>query len=161
MKTCKKCEVTSLVSSFGKDASRSDGLRIYCRACESAKNKARYNPAKTSNAYYANPAKYIARTIEWQRKNRERNLENKRAWSRANPEAQKRWVQENKEKVLLSSRTANAKARVFMSDGYIRSLLCEDEKLTPDQIPQALCDVKREQLRIVREIKKGIHDECK
>lgn len=32
-KECSKCRETKPVSAFGRDATRSDGLRIYCRAC--------------------------------------------------------------------------------------------------------------------------------
>jgi len=64
--------------------------------------------------------------------------------------------QENREQELSRMRAA----RLDMHDHYLRWLICHGSHLKPDDIPQSLIEAKREQLRILRELKKENHEEC-
>ena len=47
-KVCSKCKTEKPVAEFGKDRSRSDGLRSYCRQCQRDYDKSKNNPPRTT-----------------------------------------------------------------------------------------------------------------
>lgn len=47
MKTCKKCLKTLDIGNFSKDASKKDGLDIYCKCCVKEKSKSHYVKNRT------------------------------------------------------------------------------------------------------------------
>lgn len=75
-KYCKKCDTTKSVSEFHKDATKKDGLNIYCRQCRSQASKERYE------------------------KNKERLKKDATAWREKNPDYLKKCMRclENKPK---------------------------------------------------------------
>lgn len=63
IKTCSSCKQTLPLSSFGKDVSRPDGLKSYCKTCRSKKGK-KYNSRpeiKERNAAYQR--KYYKKSV--------------------------------------------------------------------------------------------------
>ena len=61
-KTCPSCEEVKEIHFFGKDSSRSDGLRYHCKVCNNSKSSM------------------------WQKENRARKNEYQRNWNKENPE---------------------------------------------------------------------------
>jgi hypothetical protein len=88
-KRCPKCGETKPFPDFGKDRSRKDGHRVWCRECERKNLKS------------------------WRARNIEQFLETDRAWKRANPEKvrenRRRTSEKNYEQVMV--RNARARAR--------------------------------------------------
>lgn len=57
MKTCPKCKSVKDNNCFGKNKSRKDGLRCYCKECESLYAKSQY--AKNPDKYIESTNKYL------------------------------------------------------------------------------------------------------
>lgn len=133
MKTCSKCKQLLPKEAFGKHAYRKDGLNYACKDCNRQYNR-QYSAGET---YKAQKAKY--RSAHRGRRNAECVV----------------WRENNREKGKIYA----ARTRAKLPDGLIRRRLCEKTFLTPADIPQALVEAKREQLRILRELKKEQHHE--
>ena len=54
MKQCSKCKKRKDESKFGRNRTRADGLRIWCRECESAYARERYEKKRGSVKKYNN-----------------------------------------------------------------------------------------------------------
>lgn len=50
-KVCRSCKVRRVISQFGKNCSKADGLNIYCRPCKSAVAKKRYESGEVSRRF--------------------------------------------------------------------------------------------------------------
>ena len=79
---CPKCGSIKPMSEFYKEASRRDGVRYWCKVCERALAKARYE---------AEPEKYRARQQTYRAANREQIRARQRAFRDANPEQVRAW----------------------------------------------------------------------
>jgi len=71
MKTCKKCGVCKPKAEFQKRSQMKDGLCIYCKQCEKARDASRY---------IATREVHLVRVKEWHETNRETSLLRKRNW---------------------------------------------------------------------------------
>ncbi|NNM44518.1 hypothetical protein [Knoellia koreensis] len=62
LKTCPRCESTLDRSAFGKDRTRADGLRVYCRPCSAAivRERAEREPETARRENRAAVARYYA-----------------------------------------------------------------------------------------------------
>jgi len=125
-RVCSKCKVDKTFDSFGKDASKKQGIRSQCNIC----NK------EAANAWReANPEKVKAATKAWYEANPEKAKARSKAWREANPERLK----------------AIRKAYVNrLTDAYVAGLLA----INRDQCPQELIELKRINVLITREIRK-------
>lgn len=79
MRTCKRCKIEKEDDQFGKLKCNKDGINPRCRlcCCDSVKR------SKKSDESIAKKKIYVA---EWQRKNREKRLEQSRSWYERNLE---------------------------------------------------------------------------
>jgi len=69
MKTCKKCGAEKPIEEFGKDSSKPDKRRIYCRECAAG---------FTRSAYFKNPSIFKDRVNKWKKENPEADARYKR-----------------------------------------------------------------------------------
>jgi hypothetical protein len=107
-KKCTKCKAHKLLTEFGKDKTRADGLQYTCRACTQSANKEWYAANKdrrriTIDRYrQENPEAVKQRNLAWREANKDHVKATQKAYSEANKEAQKayraQWHQENKER---------------------------------------------------------------
>jgi hypothetical protein len=126
-KKCSKCGETKLVSEFGKNKIRKDGLQFYCKVCRSTAKPIEILPDgmkkctkcgeiklldefsstknKNGRTYKQSQCKKCTNecTKEWNKYNKEKILENSRKYRERNPEKAKesemKWKQNNLEKV--------------------------------------------------------------
>lgn len=96
VKTCTKCGVEKDAAEFSKLSKSPDGMQRHCKLCKleyqrnNPKRKASVDKYRAANkavciqrskdSQAKNRAYYSAKSIKWQKDNRERNLENKRKW---------------------------------------------------------------------------------
>jgi len=99
MKTCSKCGVEKPVNEFQERPDTKDGLRSECKACISARNKARY---------YANAEQVKAKQREWNARNKDKKREAGRKWALENPDkvkaSHKKWAANNPDKARAKIR---------------------------------------------------------
>jgi hypothetical protein len=90
---------------------------------------------------------------------REYQREYQREYRQANKESHKelckKWVTNNRERMREILRRSSAKGREACSDTYVKGRLIKGSSLKFADIPQGLVEVKRLQLLIKRELKKG------
>lgn len=161
MKTCKDCEQTLPAEAFVPNPKGRGGLQPYCRKCQAARSRAWAAANREANlarkrAYYEEnkqalltqqKAYYEAnkqRILEAQRKTPQENRAHVKAWVQANPDKRREMLRSQRERLL---------------DSYVRRRLVDGTTLKPAEIPQGLIDAKREQLRILRELRKDDHEE--
>lgn len=146
MKTCSKCGETKPLDAFHKRPDRPIGVRPKCRACEALAQKA-----------YA--AKNLPKLAAARRRYDKDNPEKKKR-SRAVDYEQNRDSYIRRAKIWAQQNTANRQAICAknqalqikeLSDLYVRRLLCRRGSI--DAVPQALIELKREQLRLWRLIR--------
>lgn len=77
MKYCNCCKQTLELSSFSKDKTKPDNLKIYCRSCSNAKKKA---------WSIKNKEKVQAYDKEWQASNKHKKNANYKKWQQTNKE---------------------------------------------------------------------------
>ena len=129
-KTCTKCQQLLPLEAFAKDAGHADGLRSNCRTCQAAA-LSRWREANRD------------RTIAYQRAKRAADPEKEKAYIRA-------WKLAHPERVSAADRAR----RDRLPDDYVRGLIGKHAPgIDSDQIPQALIDLKRSQLKLLRLIK--------
>lgn len=168
LKMCWCCDTKKTISDFKPTRQSWDGFNSKCRPCENAYKRAweennpskvtlykavtnekrsverRRNPDKTKSADKAHYRKYkhqqlaYARTYQKRPEVRARQNEARRVAYQKNLEASR---QKNREKI--------AKVVLTMSDGYVAELM----GMRIRDVPKELIDLKREHLRLVRELK--------
>lgn len=79
-KKCSKCATVKPLSAYHKDKARYDGVCVYCKPCESKRNKERY---------YKYIDKERARSKKYRKLNPEKCREANDKWVRNNPEKRK------------------------------------------------------------------------
>ena len=112
VKTCSKCNEEKPLEFFGKDAQRKDGLRLHCKACAVAHDKAwreanKEKKAAINKAYReANKEKEAAYSKAYWEANKEKEAARNKAYRDANKEKvaarNKAYRDTNKEKVAAS-----------------------------------------------------------
>lgn len=68
-KICSACQTEKTIEDWGRNAARKDGLSVYCKECNSIKQRAYYEKAKTVR---------LAKSKKWAEANRERAREQSR-----------------------------------------------------------------------------------
>lgn len=140
LKRCSACRSWEPFSCFSKNRAAKDRMCNQCKQCSkrtSAEHKAR-NPDYNK---------------EWYARNRRQRSEYGKKWAASNRERVRQnwviWYGANSEKVL-----GRIKGEIdSMSDGYIKYLLQAGSGMRFDDVPSALIDAKRFQLRITRLLK--------
>ena len=122
MKTCAKCGETKPHSEWGKDASRYDGLRRMCKACDRQRAKRQYARTKEARAkyfaqrYVENRAEMVARSKRYRAANAEKIAKYQRQYRQENKAEIRQytnaWRDKNRERYreLMQRRRAREKA---------------------------------------------------
>lgn len=171
MKTCTKCHTTKPLTEFHANRKTRDGLQQWCKTCRSAHAKATHNPDK-NRAYRAENADAIrARKQAYLAANREKEYARIERWAKANPEkahaikrrhAEKHGDRDIKrlQQFIAAHPDRKNMGRKELRDAYVAYVMTRRSKLLePTDIPQGLIEAKREQLRILRELRKEDHEE--
>ena len=148
MKTCPQCRQSLDELLFSKNSHKPDGLQSWCKACKSSHHKKTYNPCKEHEAWLKKRTKTLQRMAEQYALN-----------PTAGREKAKAWRNENQEKDFATKRRYRVSQCKNMTDEYVKKLLTQGTTLTAAEIPNELINVKREQLRILRELRKADHEE--
>lgn len=94
MKTCIRCHKEKPEFNFGKSSMRKSGLMFWCKECEAARCKEKYERRKQTQ---------LVKAKAWRDANKERFTASILAWREQNPERLKTiykdWAQRNKDKV--------------------------------------------------------------
>lgn len=165
-KTCTKCGEEKAEREFYMQPGRMQRAAA-CKKCEAARKAAwqkvnAENHRKSCRKWHnSNLEKSRASSLAWYRANIVKARANGARWSKNNPErCRKRtakWRAANIEKARASAlKWGNASTR-SMSDGYVKSLLCERNTLSTKEVPDSLARLKRAQIKLLREVKK--HDD--
>ncbi|MCK6401286.1 MAG: hypothetical protein L6Q74_05150 [Sphaerotilus natans subsp. sulfidivorans] len=171
MKTCTKCGETKERAAFHAHARSPDGLQTWCKACRSAHAKATYDPAKASAYNTAHKDEIRARKHAYLQENREKERERIKRWARANPDKahaiKRRYAEKHGDRDLLRLKQFVAEnpeckniRRKELRDAYVAYVMTRRSKLLkPEDIPQDLIDLKRQQLKLLRELKEIKHED--
>jgi len=128
VRKCTFCGNFKKIDEFYK--TKRDNITTECKACLSDRGK---------TGYRKNPERVIARSIEWQKNNRE--LQN---------EINRKSYKKHREK-----RLKHLKKRVdFLYDPYIKRLIISNFGIERDEITDDMIELKKTELIITREIKK-------
>jgi hypothetical protein len=177
-KTCKTCNEEKPLDLFSKEKRNSDGHAGQCRKCLSIYVKNYYlnnkeNIKKKSSTYYAKNKEKIneSNNLRYQ-KNKTRYTEIQKKWIENNPEKvkgyrktsninrlgkykdiQKLWVINNLEAVKEYRKTLKKFNSENLTDSYVRGILQKRTQISGGDLPQELVEVKRVQILINREIR--------
>jgi hypothetical protein len=167
MKECTKCGETKERSEFHANAKNSDGLQFWCKGCRSACAKKTYCPAKAREYRAEKKAEIRSRKQAYLQNNRDKEKARIQLWIRANPEKAlaikhrysrkhgdrdllrlKQFVAENPERKNAGRKELRAK--------YVARVMARRSKLLkPTDMPMALIDLKRQELKLLRELKRA------
>jgi hypothetical protein len=129
MKTCSKCKMTKPYSEFQKNKRMKDGFCSPCKACESLRRKASYDPEVNSEKYNKNKEKYLAQQKVYYTNNIDRIRETSKMYYQSN---KSKWLEMGwKQKGILNKEglpftlsdfeelasTAEYKCQICGSDG--------------------------------------------
>ncbi|WP_157119062.1 hypothetical protein [Azohydromonas lata] len=184
MKTCTKCKETLPLDVFARDSQRAGGLRLRCKSCDNERRRSwtKANPERTRIASKRKNAARDAARVE-ARTNKLAALppDKKKcpqcasiyplaefpvdktkssghtSWCRnCYRHAWRSNYQEHAPKRRAQQRQETAE----LSDGYVRRKLIRDSGIQPGDVPQALIDLKREHLRLLRQLRKDKDENC-
>lgn len=170
MKACTKCGELKERTEFHAYARRADGLQQWCKACKSVHAKATHDTEKQREYRAVNAAVIRDRKRAYLQANREKERARIKRWARANPEKaraiKRRYAEKHGDKDWLRLQQFVAKnpnrknmGRKELRDGYVAYVMTRRSKLlTPQDIPQALIDLKRQQLKLLRELERMKHE---
>ena len=156
MKTCTKCKIQKEKEKFRIKKESKDGLRPWCRECESQYRK---DNREKENKRYAEWAKknheqVITKSKEYRENNKDKINELHKKWSKENKdrvyEYRKKWRDNNIEK----QKAIDKKACETMSDFYISNMIVKYTNLNRTDIPKEIIELKRIQLKITRELRR-------
>lgn len=105
--------------------------------------------------YEENKEAILAKQRVYYEQNRERIINRNRKPPEENRAHVKAWVEANPEK----RRAMLQRQRDRMINSYVRRLLIKGTNLSTTDLPQGIINAKREQLRILRELRKEDHEE--
>lgn len=171
MKTCTKCGEIKERTAFHANKKTADGLQQWCKTCRSAHSKATYDPAKARAYKQANAGAIRARKQAYKAANRDAELARIDRWHRANPdkvrEYKRRHAAKHGDRDLLRLQRFVAEnperknmGRKELRDSYVAFVITRrSATLKPDDIPQALIDLKRQQLKLLRELERTNHED--
>jgi hypothetical protein len=171
IKTCTKCNSTKPLAEFHANRKMRDGLQCWCKACRSSHAKATHDP-DAHRAYRAQNAHAIrVRKQAYFAANREKEQARSERWGKANPDRaraiKRRHAEQHGDRDIKRLQQFIAEhpdrknmGRKELRDPYVAYVMARRSKLLePTDIPQGLIDAKREQLRILRELRKEDHEE--
>ena len=171
MKACTKCGEVKGTTEFHANARSADGLQCWCKVCRSTYAQARHNPDK-ARAYRADNATRIqARKQAYLQNNREKERARIQRWARANPEKaraiKRRYSEKHGDRDWLRlqqfvSENPDRKnmGRKELCDKYVADVMTKRSTLLQRaDIPQALIDLKRQQLKLLRELERTKHED--
>lgn len=142
-KVCSRCKEKKALTEFGVNKQSRDGCQGKCKLCanELASIYRKNNPDKVRES----KNKWIKENLEVEKIRRKKRFQ---IWS-SNPENREKqikkvveWQKNNREKFNANSRLQTH----YLSDSYVRKQL----KLTKDQAPPELIELKRTHLQITR-----------
>lgn len=133
---CKQCKKRK----NEKDYYKNQGLK--CKDC--IKRIAREYKAKNKNRKKITDAKYY-------KNNKSVFIENNKRFLSNNPEYAKDYADKNKDRISIRNKKYTKEYTRHLSDYYVNSLYRKVNKINLDE---SLIPIKREQLKIKREIKK-------
>ena len=94
MKTCTKCKIEKPFEAFYASSTHKSGYVSWCKACESERNKAKFNSRKDA---------HLAKAKEWRDSNKDKQTAAIQAWRESNPERTaamyRDWAERNRDKV--------------------------------------------------------------
>jgi hypothetical protein len=154
-KTCSKCKQLLPLTDFCLRARHSAGLKSACRECELTRQRLRRQKQPFRDWQKNYDASHRTEKADRSRKYYKEHLEvlkdKAKQRRKENPGLGRGWWEANPDKIkLYYTRQQDA-----LPDSFIRKILCHKNSLTAADIPDGLVQAKREQLRIIREIKKG------
>jgi 5-methylcytosine-specific restriction endonuclease McrA len=142
MKKCNKCEEWKDLSDFTKSKVTKDGLRHYCRECESIRWKLWYQANKEKRSQYnreylpANRDKRQAYNKTYRAKNPGKSTETSRTWRENNPEKSKaKWHKRQAQKLGNGGSYTGAEWKALCDHYGNKCLACRESKpLTVDHV---------------------------
>lgn len=158
MKICTKCKSQKEKEKFRIKKESTDGLRPWCRECESQHRK---DNREKENKRYAEWAKTNSehvriKGVEYRKNNKEKLIKYDRKWRHENKDAvnnsRKKWINNNREK----KKVIDKKASEVMSDFYISNMIVKYTKMDRKDVTKELIELKRLQLKITRELRSKI-----
>ncbi len=155
MKTCCDCTRDLPVSAFYAKSSISR-ISSYCRECCKARSRAYIDAnravvlAKNKARYKKNKSAVLAQQRVYYQANKQRILDAQRKTPEENRAHIKAWREKNPDKHKAAKRRQTA----LLNDGYVRERLVAKTKLRSLDIPQGLVDLKRAQLKLLRQLNK-------
>jgi hypothetical protein len=171
MKACTKCGELKERTAFHAHARSADGLQQWCKTCRSAHAKATHDTAKHREYRAANAAEMRARKQAYLQANREKERARIERWTRANPDKARAIKRRHAEKhgdrdwlrlqqFVAQNPDRKNMGRKELRDAYVAYVMTKRSKLlTPQDIPQALIDLKRQQLKLLRELERMKHED--
>lgn len=148
MKTCIHCCVAKPLEAFGLYKRSEDGRTAQCKECRNKAARATVNRESERARYHRDKAKHALMRAAYNEANADRNRARVKRWRAQNPEQlralKKKYVAGRVEK---------------MQDGYVRALLAgKCGPLKPADVPQSLVELKKQHLRLCRELGKENHE---
>ncbi len=131
-KNCRKCKEDKSVAEFSKSARNKDGLRSYCKACDSKVSKRWYSNNKQSNK---------ERSQRWLAENKEVFREYQKSWEEENKKSRRNyhasWYQNNKERISRNHKewwNNNPHKRRLYKNKYYGKIRNQGGEVSPDII---------------------------
>ena len=150
MKTCIHCCVKKPFAAFGLYKRSKDGCTAQCKNCRNQAARATVDREAERARYHRDKAKHALMRAAYNEANADRNRARVKRWRAQNPEH------------LCTLKKKYVAGRVERAqDGYVRALLAGKRgPLKPADVPQALVELKKQHLRLCRELGKENREDC-
>ena len=142
MKTCISCLRDKPLDDFGLYKRSKDGRTATCKTCRNSMYRARRDKNAERERYHQNKARHAEKRKLYRQRNSKEEVARVNAWREKNPEILKELRKRYQRKNVETAK-----------DGYIKHLLKSGSSLRPTDIPQALIECKRLELKITRYVK--------
>lgn len=149
MKTCIHCCAAKPFEAFGLYKRSKDGRTAQCKDCRNQTDRARVDRVAERARYHRDKAKHAPMRAAYNEANADKNRARVKRWRAQNPEH------------LRTLKKRHVAGRVETAqDGYVRALLAGKRgPLKPADVPQALVELKKQHLRLCRELGKEDHED--
>lgn len=167
MKTCSKCATAKPCSEFHKHTKNKDGLQWHCKECRAEHARLTHDPEKARVRRLLNLDRERARGRATRNANKDRENERAKRWHATHPDR----VREHKRKhaaahpgrdmerlnqFIAKNPDRKNMGRKELRDSYVAYVITRrTATLAPNDIPQSLINLKREYLRIARQLKEN------
>lgn len=150
MKTCIHCRTEKPLEAFGLYKRSKDGRTAQCKDCRNQAARLSVDREAERARYHRDKAKHAAKRAAYNEANADKNRARVKRWRAQNPEHLRAL-----KKKYVAGRVKKAQ------DGYVRSLLAGKRgPLKPADVPQALVELKKQHLRLCRELGKEDREDC-